>query len=95
MNCNNNKHSSKNILFIGIIIILIGGYLYTNHSAWLASTVPLLLLVCCSLMMLMKGCANKNRDGRNCSINHNKSENTKAGQTEKLETLKEGDHKND
>ncbi len=45
MNCNNNKHSSKNILFIGIIIMLIGGYLYTNHSAWLASAAPLLLLV--------------------------------------------------
>lgn len=90
MNCNNNKHSSKNILFIGIIIILIGSYLYTNHSAWLTSIVPLLLLVCCPLMMLIKS-----RNGRSCSINHNKSENTKAEQTEKLETLKGVDHKND
>ncbi len=46
-------------------------------------------------MMLMKGCANKSRDDKSCSMNHSKLENTKAEQTEKLETLKGVDHKND
>lgn len=83
MNCGNNKNSSRNIILIGVIIVLIGSYLYTQHPIWLAGAVPLLLLLCCPLMMLMMGCMNKKGEKQDTNKHHNEDNNSQLEETNK------------
>lgn len=83
MNCGNNKNSSRNIILIGIIILFIGGYLYTKQPEWLVGSVPLLLLLCCPLMMLMMGCMNKKDENQDTDKCHNKDNNFKLKEASK------------
>ena len=81
MNCGNYKNSSKKFIIILIIILFIGGYLYTKQPAWLAGSAPLLLLLFCPIMMLMMGCMNKSdKDMNTC---HNKNDEAELKQTDK------------
>ncbi len=91
MNCGNNKNSAKNIILIGIIVLFFGGYLYTQHPAWLVGSAPLFLLICCPLMMLMMGCMNKSDKNQDMKEYHSKDDEVELEKADKdnIKNLKE------
>lgn len=86
MNCSNNKNSPKNFVLIGIIILFIGGYLYTKQPGWLIGGAPLLLLLCCPLMMLMMGCMNKSNKDKGMNGCYNKDDEIELKKTNTSDT---------